>query len=164
MNLGLSSKLKVAFPDVVPVEKPKVDTALTIDPNWLAGFTSGEGCFFIKIQKKETHSLGFQVILEFKLTQDERDEQLMRILIEYLNCGYVVKTKTWVEFRVTKFNDILKIIIPFFQKHRILGVKALDFADWCKAAELINEKKHLTKEGLEKIKQIKAGMNTGINN
>ena len=32
MNLGLSEKLKVAFPDVVPVERPKIETPKTVDP------------------------------------------------------------------------------------------------------------------------------------
>ena len=42
MNRGLSEKLKVAFPDVVPVERPLFELTQTIDPHWLAGFTSGE--------------------------------------------------------------------------------------------------------------------------
>ena len=32
MNLGLSEKLKVAFPDVVPVQRPKIETPKTVDP------------------------------------------------------------------------------------------------------------------------------------
>ena len=32
MNLGLSEKLKLAFPDVVPVERPLVELPQTIDP------------------------------------------------------------------------------------------------------------------------------------
>jgi len=40
-------------------------------------------------------------------------------------------------------------------------VKAKDFNDFCKFAEMMKEKKHLTKAGLEKIKKIKAGMNKG---
>jgi hypothetical protein len=39
-------------------------------------------------------------------------------------------------------------------------VKAQDFKDFCKVADLMKEKKHLTEEGLEQIKLIKAGMNT----
>ena len=52
-------------------------------------------------------------------------------------------------------------ILPFFKRYPIIGVKALDFADWCKVAELMKEKKHLTKEGLEEIYKIKVGMNKG---
>ena len=54
MNWGLSEKLKVAFPDVVPVVRPLVDDTKIIDPNWLAGFTSAEGCFYIDIFKDKT--------------------------------------------------------------------------------------------------------------
>ena len=33
MNLGLSEKLQLAFPNVVPVERPVVENPTTIDPN-----------------------------------------------------------------------------------------------------------------------------------
>ena len=80
----------------------------------------------------------------FKLTQHFRDENLMKSLIKYFECGYIEKYKSgninWVDFRVTKFDDIANKIIPFFQKHLIQGVKAKDFANWCKVAELMKEK------------------------
>jgi len=37
----------------------------------------------------------------------------------------------------------------------------MNYLDFCKVAELMNEKAHLTEEGLEAIRKIKAGMNTG---
>ena len=45
MNRGLSDVLKKAFPDVVPVVRPLVLYQKILDTNWLAGLTSGEGCF-----------------------------------------------------------------------------------------------------------------------
>ena len=63
-------------------------------------------------------------------------------------------------FEVSKFNDIWEKIIPFLQKTPIMGVKELEFKEWCLAAEIIKTKKHLTQEGLEEIQQIKSGMNT----
>ena len=64
---------------------------------------------------------------------------------------------------VTKISDISEKIIPFFKKHPVIGVKALDFGDWCEVAEMIKNKEHLTVEGpfLDKIKKIPAGMNRG---
>ena len=153
MNLGVSEKLSVAFPDVIPVERPKVETPKTIDPNWLAGFTSGEGSFMIKIRASTTHSVGFQVILFFQLSQHLRDSELIKMLIIYLDCGVVYKNLTWIDYRVTKLEDILNKIIPFFKKYRIRGVKALDFADWCEVAEMMKNKEHLTPGGLSKIKK-----------
>ena len=87
MNRGLSYKLKIAFTDIVPVERPLVELPQTIDPYWLAGFTSAEGCFNVHLTPSQTHSVGFQVILVFILVQHERDEQLMICIMEFLGCG-----------------------------------------------------------------------------
>jgi hypothetical protein len=37
----------------------------------------------------------------------------------------------------------------------------LDFNDFCKIADLMQNKSHLTPDGLEQIRQIKSGMNRG---
>lgn len=34
------------------------DSKIVISPNFVTGFTDAEGCFFIKISKSKTHSLG----------------------------------------------------------------------------------------------------------
>ena len=160
MNRGLSEKLKLSFPDVFPVERPLVELPKTIDPNWLAGFTSGEGSFIINIFKGTT-KIGWIVKLEFKLTQHKRDEFLMKNLINVFECGGVFRDGIAFNFRVTNLDEIVNKIIPFLKKHPIRGVKALDFADWCEVAEMMKNKEHLTPEGLSKIKKIKAGMNKG---
>ena len=164
MNLGLSDVLKKAFPDVIPVVRPenpplRIGKGEIIYPHWLAGFTTGEACFYINIRNSKTHSIRFRVQLFFIIVQHERDENLMRSLINFFNCGEVYKKGETFHFQVSKFDDITQKIIPFFKKYPIHGMKALDFHDWCKAAELIMDKKHLTAEGLEKIKKIKAGIN-----
>ena len=105
--------------------------------------------------------MGEAVTLVFQVSQHIRDEQLMRSLIKYLNCGCITINRTRVDFRVTKFNDIKNIIIPCFKKYPIQGVKSEDFKDFCLVAEMMEKKEHLTSEGLEKIKQIKARMNRG---
>ena len=48
---------------------------------------------------------------------------------------------------------------PLFNKYKIRGIKALDYIDFCEVAKLINEKTHLTEQGLEKIILIKSKMN-----
>ena len=115
--------------------------------------------------KSETR-LGMYVKLVFQIAQHNRDQDLMNSLISYFDCGYIkIKNKsqfTWLYFIVTKFSCARYIdekIIPFFSKNKILGVKLQDFKDSCKAAELIKNKYHLTEEGLDQIRKIKAGMN-----
>ena len=163
MNNFKKKQLKIEFKNIKPAIRPIVKNKKLKDLQWLAGFASGEGCFVVIIQASSTHKIGYIVRLKFTITQHSRDEQLLKSFIIYLDCGRLEKVKSKpdiVEFIVTKLYDISQKIIPFFKKHPILGVKALDFADWCKVAEMIKEKKHLTKEGLEQIRKIKARMNT----
>lgn len=87
----------------------------------------------------------------------------MRSLIEYLGCGNVYKNKEAVDYIVTKFSDIYEKILPFLKNTLSQGEKSQDFCDFCKVAEIIKINKHLTKEGLEQISNIKSFMNKEIN-
>jgi hypothetical protein len=79
-----------------------------------------------------------------------------------LNCGTTFEPNdSSVRFNVCKTSDILNVIIPFFDKYPIIGNKRLDYEDFCKVAYLVKDKTHLTSEGIEVIKSIKARMNTG---
>ena len=177
LNKGLSDELLEVFPNTVNFPRFHVVDSKIPNPHWLAGFTSGEGSFGIVINKSSTHKVGY-VLLSFSLSQHIRDKQLMESLVSYLKCGrYVARNnKDLGEYICTKFSDIDEKIIPFFKKyppppiHFIAldmkwiggrGVKGLDFSDWCKVADIIKTKNHLTKEGLDMIIKIKAGINTG---
>ena len=161
MNWGLSYKLKAAFPDVVPVARPWLISRHLQeirDPQWLAGFTTAEGCFSIKISKAQT-LIGWRVELEFQITQHIRDEHLVKSLIQYLDCGIIYNHRNTCVYKVTKISDIHNKIIPFFKKYPVIGTKAKDFEKFCKVAEIMKSRKHLTKEGLEQIHKIRDSLN-----
>ena len=86
INKSLSNELKAAFPNTIPVQKPLVQDQQILDPNWVAGFTTAEGCFYINIYKSTT-KLGRSVTLGFIITQHSRDEQLMRSLVPNLGAS-----------------------------------------------------------------------------
>lgn len=162
MNLGLSEKLKQAFPQIALIIRPVNINPVIPNSQWLAGFTSGEGSFFIGIKKSEVRT-GFQVYLTFTLTQHSRDGELMTNISKYLGCGNIIRRslEDAVDVRVSKFSDVLEKVIPFFQENLIQGVKLKDFEDFCKVAELIKNKVHLTEDGLKEIRLIKEGTNSG---
>ena len=56
---------------------------------------------------------------------------------------------------VTKINDIITYIIPFFDKYKIEGSKYKDYVNFKEAATLIKNKEHLTEKGLNKIIELK---------
>lgn len=165
LNLGLSDNLSQAFPKVIPVDRPVLLNQNIPDPMWLAGFTSAEGCFLVSIKQSKTISLGYQTILRFQITQHSRDRNLLSNFINYLGCGRLREGKNveFLDIVVERLSDIEDKIIPFFTKYPVLGVKALDFGDFSKIADIMKDKGHLNHEGLDQIRKIKTGMNRGRN-
>jgi len=131
MNLGLSDSLKEAFPGIVPVVRPEVINDKVFQPQWLSGFISGEGCFFVNLSKSDTNLIGYKVSLLFTLTQHSRDLELLESIKEYLGCGAVKQSSSRAIciLKVIKFSDNFEKIIPFINKHKIFGVKLSDFID-----------------------------------
>lgn len=129
----------------------------------MAGFTAGEGCFNIAIQKSPTVKTGFQVQLRYLITQHSIDEELMKGLINFWGCGMVFKRskENKVDFQIRKFSDLANKVVPLFQRISLQGAKSQDFKDFCRAVDIIKEKGHLTHKGLDQLRQIKACMNTG---
>jgi hypothetical protein len=162
MNKGLSDQLQAAFKkNIIHIPRPLVENKVISNKDWLAGFATAEGCFFVNIQKSATTKSGVNVQLEFNLSQHKRDEQLLASLVEFFGCGNTYTRDNICRFRVTNLPSIIAKIIPFFRENLIAGAKFKDFEDFCLVAEMLKDKKHLTPEGLDNVCKIKARMNTG---
>ena len=159
MNKGLPEILKDAFTNITPVKRSSVLDSKIPDPNWLAGFTTAEGSFMVRVMDRPNSRT--QVLLRFKLTQHPKDEQLMRSLVDYLDCGKIYVSVRSVDFIVTKFSDITNKLVPFFGKYPIQGIKLLNYLDFLKVWQLMKNDLHLTSEGVKLIRKIKAGRNLG---
>ena len=126
LNLGLSDKLRKEF-DITSEEERAAalnkcelgNEQLSINAQWIAGFTSGEGNFMIGLRKEG--KLGKIPQLRFQLTQHSSpsgssDEELFRRLALYFCCGKVYvrssNGRQAVEFTVQNFSEILERIIP----------------------------------------------------
>lgn len=142
INLGLSDELSLSFPDIKAVNKPLVQNRDTINPNWLAGITSGDGCFYVFLHNSLNTVTGKSVVLKFYIVQHSRDIELIKWLIFTLKCGRVELDlkQSAVYFVVTYFKDIFEKIIPLFDKHKIKDVKLSDYEDFKKVAILMNDK------------------------
>lgn len=156
LNWGLPKSLQESFPSIVGVKRIIVDNNMlnNICSEWIAGFSSGESNFYITIS-------GNKVWLRFSVAQDSRDLLLLNNLVRIFNCGYVAqyKNREVGEFIVTKIDDIIVHIIPFFEKSQIKGTKYNDYLKFKEAAVLLKNKEHLTEKGLNKIIDLKKSMN-----
>jgi len=160
MNKGLSSNLSELFPNIKPVERPKIETKKIPDPNWIAGFSSGESCFDVKLAKNKQYKIAYQTQVRFRISQHNRDEALLKLILSYFNCGKIYFSRKVAEISIESLQNINDKIIPFFNKYPIQGCKNLDYLDFCKVAFLMKNKLHLTKKGINQIKEIKSRMNS----
>lgn len=161
MNLGLSKKLQEAFPNIDPKGRLLVHTPKIPNPFWVAGFTSGEGCFFFNIGKDSKMKLGYRVRVGFQLTQHIRDRELLILLETYFGCGkyFLSSDHRHGDYIVSDISALADKIIPFFSQHKIIGIKEQDYLCWSEAINLIIAKKHLTQEGLDQIRKIRENIN-----
>ena len=83
----------------------------------------------------------------------------MRTIAAYLGCGKINKDFKATYLVVQRLPDIIKTVIPLFDKYQLEGSKVKDYIDFKRIADLMVKKAHLTKEGLNKIREIKDGMN-----
>ena len=155
----LSEKLSLTFLDVVPALKPKAYDKKIKSLHWLAGFTDAEGCFFIALKKSLLSKLGETVWLRFILTQHLRDKDLLESIICTIGCGRYITKPGYGEIIVEKFSDVYGKILPIFEEFKLQGIKSKEFEDFKKAALIIKDKTHLTREGLDEVKKIKGRMN-----
>jgi LAGLIDADG endonuclease len=177
LNLGLPYKLKFAFPNIVTKNRPDYFFKGIPDPFWLSGFTSGEGYFHLVLRKSESKP---GLLARFSIHLHVRELDVLKGLATYFKLDKKIANTTKetepaqnlvcnkekreqrksVQLQISKFSDIINIIIPFFNQYPILGMKSLDFSDFKKACEIIKTKKHLTSPSVfNKIIEIKSGMN-----
>lgn len=90
LNKGISGELAKNFPNIQPVERPKVELTKNIDLNWLVGFLDGEGSFSVYIFPSNT-KIGFAVQLNFNIVQHIRDSSLLINIQRCLGCGSIIQ-------------------------------------------------------------------------
>ena len=134
-----------------------------LDASWITGFTDGEGCFHISINRIPKMSLGWQVLPEFRIVQHEKDEKVLYQIKNYFGFGDVKINRTdhhgtRKEFRVRGLENLNKLI-EFFNKFSLKTSKQNDFMFFSKIIQLMNNKEHLTKQGLDKIAKLISKMN-----
>ncbi len=128
---------------------------------YLAGFTDGEGSFNISFRPREDYSIPWKVSVCFNISQ--KDEVILSTFKRYLECGTMRQRKDGVwYYEVNNLEAIISNVIPFFNKFRFRSAKKKrDFAKFKEIVELMKDNQHLTREGIEKILEIRREMNDG---
>jgi hypothetical protein len=142
----------------------------SISNDYIVGLTDGEGCFYVQLSKSNAYKAGYLVQLHFHLKLQARDKKILDEICKTLNCGnvYFQKEKRnnhsqCYRYTVSSKKDILETLIPFFKENKLkTATKSYNFKLFCEIADLVKKEKHLTQDGIEKIKLLKSKMNLKI--
>ncbi len=143
-----------------------------VKTGWIIGFVDGEGCFSIGFIKQPTrvsrlgYKTGYQVAHEFVVTQGAKSVTALEELQQFFGVGQLIANTRYdnhkehlYRYVVRKRDDLVKIIIPFFQNHPLRTAKQLDFDKFVQCVRIIEDGRHLTREGLIEIALITETMN-----
>ena len=128
---------------------------------YLAGFADGEGSFNVSFRPRGDYRMPWKVSLCFNISQ--RDEVILSKFKRYLGCGTMRQRRDGVwYYEVNNLTAIRSSVIPFFDEFRFLSAKKQrDFAKFKELASLMAEGRHLCREGVQEILQVRADMNDG---
>ena len=129
---------------------------------FLTGFVEGEGSFNVSLRKKADYKVGWQVVMSFNVSQ--KDPSILYLLKNTLECG-IIKVRKFDDlysYDVTKPQDIIDKIIPYFEIFPIVSKsKKTNFETFCKIASLMKQGKHRNLEGLKLILHLREKLNEG---
>lgn len=163
INKGVSKKVLINYPNIIPVKRGNVILPDCLNPFWVSGFVSGDGGFSIIVRPSNSYILKQQVTCRFHIAQHIRDIELMKLFTSFFNCGAVYvrsNSSQRCDFVVQDINLLLSKIIPHFDSYPIFNLKNKDYISFKQALGIIKSKQHLTPEGLDKIKTLILEMNS----
>ena len=133
-----------------------------LDNNWIVGFTDGEGCFHVAINRQPKMTSGWQVLPEFRIVQHKRDLDVLKQIQKHLDLGHVVRNHgDRFELRIRGLKN-LQNLISFFKRYPLQTIKKQSFEKFAEVISMIERKEHLSKEGLDKIAHISSNMNRKV--
>lgn len=135
-----------------------------VNPGVWSGLIDGEGSFGIIVDRNKTRKLGWRVQLKFQIGLHIKDLNLLYLLQQYLGgigSIHLARNREIVNYSIDSIEDLNKLLIHL-EKYPLLTQKAADFLLFKQAVKLVNNKAHLTVEGLNQIVNIKASMNLGL--
>lgn len=158
--LSESLKEKVAYLGVIPKEEwddvmyplmPSFNQIL--DPWWIAGFVTGEGCFTYSSSKRVQAGVVTATIYSptFEVSQRVDSIHVLDWIVNYWGAGKVYTEKRGIsKVRIFSQEVITNIVTPFFNNYHLEGYKAIQYSIWLKIVMLKNQGP-LTAERIKEI-------------
>jgi len=158
LNNGLSDKLKALFPSVIAIDRPVLDVAnIPLNPNYVSGFTEGDGCFTVNISSNTNQITAYYIIELHK-----REVPLLSSIQKFfggVGSTNIALSRNTARFSISKKSDLINKVLPHFDAHKLEGNKLKNYLIFREIVLLLGSKAHLTQKGFDKIKLLKEGLN-----
>jgi LAGLIDADG endonuclease len=134
--------------------------------SYIAGFVDGEGCFHVAIQRNPCTRAGWQLVPEFRISQDISRVKVLDLARGLLGCGSLRENHrksddhTFV-LVVRRRLDLLERVIPFFERNPLLSCKQQEFITFADIVRAMARGEHLSPEGFERLAARALQMNGG---
>lgn len=129
--------------------------------NYIAGFTDGEGSFNVSVKKRIDYKDQWKLTASFNISQ--KDRVILALIKKEFGCGTLRERKDGVVYyEVTNITSLKERIIPFFKRFGFLSArKKTNFSIFSSIIEKMANGEHLTKEGFQKILELREILNEG---
>ena len=126
---------------------------------YLAGFAHGEGSFMIACRQRADYLRGWKISAAFNVSQ--ADPEPLVLFRDTLGCGTGRRGghNGWY-FEVNSLRDIHSVVVPFFDRFPLMGVKARDFQAFRSAVQILR-RTPLGEADYREVLRLREGMNNG---
>ena len=124
---------------------------------YLSGFADGEGTFSIGLTRRPDLPFGYQIVPEFRVSQNGERITVLQVFQATLGCGRVVENdrhrqndRTFV-LVVRRRQDLQNKVIPFFRRNPLISEKRNDFESFATLVDAMAIGDHLWRSGFERL-------------
>ena len=135
--------------------------------SYLSGFADGEGSFSVGVTRRPDLQNGFQLVPEFRVSQNGERASVLSLYEEVLGCGSIrqndrnrLSDRTLV-FVVRRRPDLLERVIPFFRRNPLLSEKKDTFERFAIIVTQMEAGAHHSRSGFERLVRLAFEMNGG---
>jgi hypothetical protein len=132
---------------------------------YLSGFVDGEGTFSVGVQRRADLPFGFQLVPEFRVSQNTERALVLQVLRDVLGCGRIVENdrrrasdRTHV-LVVRNRADLISKVIPFFDRNPLLSDKQRTYVSFKTIVTAMAAGEHLDRRGFHMLVRLAFTMN-----
>ena len=131
----------------------------------LTGFADGDGTFSVGVTRRPELRYGFQLVPEFRVSQNPERATILELFRETLGCGRIRENdahrrndRTMV-YIVRRRVDLLERVIPFFRRNPILSDKRRSFEAFETIVTAMAAGRHRDRAGFTELVELATRMN-----